>query len=99
MLVRVSTKLSLPGQGVPTNQWENVWALLEPGWAAFCLEFFSAAAVFGQRLSGLHFYDLMRQITQFLPLSAHSHLGTELAIDRLLSMLSYHSLGTYGVFI
>ena len=47
------------------------------GSAAFCLEFFSAAAVFGQGLSGLHFYDLMTQITQFLPLTAHSHLGTD----------------------
>ena len=74
-------------------------AVLELAWVAFCLEFFSAAAVFGQRLSGLHFYDIMTQITQFLPLSAHSHLGTEPGIDRFLSILSYHSLCTYGVFI
>ena len=83
--VPVSAVLSLPVQGVSTNQWENVWAVLGADCAAFCLEFFSAAAVFGQRLSGLHVYDLMTQITQFLPLALSSHLGTELGTDKLLS--------------
>lgn len=50
---------------------------VEAGWLPFVWNSSLRQSVFGQRLSGLHFYDLMTQITQFLPLTAQSQLGTE----------------------